>query len=304
MTDFLQSSAIDTGAASGVGQWRAQGAYLEINDYRIFVRDEGDSGADTILLIHGFPTSSWDWHALWPGLRKGHRLVALDMLGFGFSDKPDNREYTIHLQADIIEALVQKKSLGSFHVLAHDYGDTVAQELLARQLDGNGAGSWRSCCFLNGGLFPETHRALLTQKLLLSPFGPLVNKLGGYKSFARSFRKVFGPDTQPSDEELLTFWHIISENDGRHIFHNLITYINDRIAHRERWVAALQSSPVPIALINGSVDPVSGEHMIARYQQLQGRLDYLARLPTIGHYPQVEDPHAVLQHYLQFLGSV
>ncbi|NNC54303.1 MAG: alpha/beta fold hydrolase, partial [Pseudomonadales bacterium] len=254
-------------ASSAIAEWRAQGGLLQLGAHKIFVRDDTagsiDNGKPVLLLIHGFPTSSWDWHALWHELRKSYRLIALDMLGFGFSDKPDHRDYTIHWQADIVEQLVAHKALGSFHVLAHDYGDTVAQELLARQLDGNGVGNWLSCCFLNGGLFPETHRALLTQKLLLSPFGPLVNKLGGYRSFKRSFCKVFGPDTQPGDVELETFWAIIGENDGRHIFHNLITYMNDRIAHRERWVAALQQSTIPIALINGSVDPVSGEHMVA-----------------------------------------
>ena len=61
------------------------------------------------------------------------------------------------------------------HVLAHDYGDTVTQELLARyderQLTGGAGPELASVCLLNGGLFPEVHRALLAQRLLLSPLG-------------------------------------------------------------------------------------------------------------------------------------
>ena len=113
------------------------------------------------------------------------------MLGFGFSDKPNNRKYSIHGQADVTEALVISKGLEKFHVLAHDYGDTVAQELLARQLEGTGAGKWLSCCFLNGGLFPETHRALTIQKLLLSPIGRWLNYFNGYSQFCRSFSSVY-----------------------------------------------------------------------------------------------------------------
>jgi pimeloyl-ACP methyl ester carboxylesterase len=71
-----------------------------------------------------------------------------------------SRGCSIHGQADIVEALIEHLELGEFHVLAHDYGDTVAQELLARQNAGTGKGRWLSACFLNGGLFPETHRAL------------------------------------------------------------------------------------------------------------------------------------------------
>jgi pimeloyl-ACP methyl ester carboxylesterase len=286
--------------------WRAQGEYQSLLGHQIFCIDSGATQqyspqTSVLLMIHGFPTSSWDWLPMWGDLIKNYRVIALDMLGFGFSDKPDNRNYSIHGQADIVEALVAAKGLESFHVLAHDYGDTVAQELLARQLEGNGVGQWLSCCFLNGGLFPETHRALLIQKLLLSPIGSLLNTFTGFRKFCRNFSSVFGADTQPSEQELKDFWWLINFNNGKHLFHNLITYMSDRIQHRERWVSALQTSSIPLALINGSVDPVSGGHMVARYKELQCRLDYCAELPTIGHYPQVEAPEDVLTHYQIFL---
>lgn len=285
-------------------QWRTRGKFKTVLGHSIFVVDEGASDLPTILLLHGFPTSSWDWQPIWGELAKQYRLVALDMLGFGFSDKPNNRGYTIHGQADIVDALVEIMQLEHFHVLAHDYGDTVAQELLARQLEGSGNGIWLSCCFLNGGLFPETHRALLTQRLLLSPIGEFVNRLAGYKRFCRNFSSVFGDNTKPTEQELQTFWQLININEGKHIFHNLITYMRDRIQHRERWVSALQQSTIALGVINGSVDPVSGEHMVKRYQQLNCRLDYLAQLPRIGHYPQLEAPAQVLSHYQEYLKLV
>ena len=283
--------------------WKAKGHYRDINGYQLFVVDEGEAEQETLLLIHGFPTSSWDWQPIWSALRGRYRVVAMDMLGFGFSDKPTAHRYSIHEQADLVEGVVQSLGLTRFHVLAHDYGDTVAQELLARQNRGEGAGQWQSVCFLNGGLFPETHRALLTQKLLLSPLGALFNKLSTKKKFDAAFSRVFGPDTKPSAQELDDFWSLVTYNNGKHIFHKLITYMKDRRTHRERWVDALRQSCVPIALINGSVDPVSGAHMVARYQELGLPLNWLERLDTIGHYPQVEAPDAVAKSYLGFLES-
>lgn len=283
--------------------WRARGDLLNVNGNNIFFIDEGDDHQPVLLLIHGFPTSSWDWQAIWPQLRQQYRVVCMDMLGFGYSDKPNARNYTIHGQADIVEAVARARQLDTFHVLAHDYGDTVAQELLARQNQGSGYGQWLSVCFLNGGLFPETHHALLLQKLLLSPLGPLLNRFAGEKSFARSFTSVFGKHTQPSAAELQEFWYLINLQDGKHIFHNLITYMRDRLQHRERWVEALQHASVPVGLINGSVDPVSGSHMVKRFKALHCRCDYLAELPAIGHYPQVEAPEAVATHYLKFVGE-
>lgn len=285
-------------------QWYERGEMLNLCGHDIFCIDEGDRDAPVLLLIHGFPTASWDWDKVWSTLREQYRIVCLDMLGFGFSDKPNARNYSIHGQADIVEALVNRLELDKFHVLAHDYGVSVAQELLARQNEGEGAGRWLSICFLNGGLFPETHRALLTQKLLLSPLGGLVNSLFGKAKFDKSFSSVFGADTQPSAAELEGFWALINYKDGKHLFHNLITYMSDRKQHRQRWLDALVNASVPVGLINGSVDPVSGSHMVVRFKELQCRLDYLAELPTIGHYPQVEDPEAVAQHYLHFLGTL
>ena len=282
-------------------QWQSRGELEILLGHSIFVVDEGAANLPTIVLLHGFPTSSWDWQPIWDELSKDYRLIALDMLGFGFSDKPNTRQYSIHGQADIVEALVKTKGLTNFHVLAHDYGDTVAQELLARQLEGTGSGTWLSCCLLNGGLFSETHRALLTQKLLLSPLGKFLNRLTGYSKFSKNFSWVFGPQSKPSEQDLENFWWLINVNNGKHIFHNLITYMRDRIEHRERWVSALQKSTIPLAVINGSVDPVSGAHMVARYKELNCRLDYLVQLSVIGHYPQVEAPKEVYSHYQHFI---
>ena len=285
-------------------QWQSRGELEILLGHSIFVVDEGAAHLPTIVLLHGFPTSSWDWQLIWDELAKDYRLIALDMLGFGFSDKPNSRQYSIHGQADIVEALVETKGLTNFHVLAHDYGDTVAQELLARQLEGTGSGTWLSCCLLNGGLFPETHRALLTQKLLLSSIGEIskpINRIT--QNSAKILVRFLGRrQVSPQNQDLENFWWLINVNDGKHVFHNVITYMNvTAIEHRARWVSALQISTIPLAVINGSVDPVSGAHMVARYKELNCRLDYLAQLSVIGHYPQVEAPKEVYSHYQHFI---
>ena len=284
-----------------IEQWRERGHFSKLLGREIFCVDSGELDKPLILLLHGFPTSSWDWAPIWDALRETYRLVAMDLLGFGYSDKPNPHRYSIMEQADLCEALVDDRKLDAFHVLAHDYGDTVAQELLARQNEGRGAGRWASLCLLNGGLFPETHRARMIQKLLLGPLGPFINRLTTKRTFDKSLSAVFGPGTKPSPEELDAFWRLINYNDGRHGFHNLITYMTDRKTHRERWVKALQESLVPIALINGSVDPVSGAHMVARYREVVSPNHFIVELAEIGHYPQVEAPEAVLEAYLQFL---
>lgn len=286
-----------------IQDWKESGNLISINDYNIFVCDTGVEEKETIILIHGFPTSSWDWKDIWALLEKDYRLIAVDMLGFGFSDKPNPHKYSISEQADIIEKIISDKKLISYHILAHDYGDTVTQEILSRKNRKTSA-RCESVCFLNGGLFPETHKALLIQKILLSKLGWLVNKLATQKQFNNSMIRVFGPTTKPSKSELDNFWFLINYNKGRHIFHNLISYMSDRKENRERWIFALKTSKIPIALINGSIDPVSGSHMIERYKQLIGDITWLKELKNIGHYPQIEAPEEVSEYYKFFLNNI
>jgi pimeloyl-ACP methyl ester carboxylesterase len=285
-------------------QWRAQGRFTRLLAHEIFYMDTGEVGKPVIFLIHGFPTSSWDWAPIWNGLSASYRLVALDMLGFGFSDKPNPHDYSIMEQADLCEALVRELALEDFHVLAHDYGDTVAQEMLARQNEGTGVGKWLSLGLLNGGLFPETHQALLIQKLLLSPIGPFLNKLSTKRTLDKSLSELFGKDTKPSPDLLESFWRLINHKGGKDVLYRLLTYMTDRKVHRERWVQALRNSIVPIGLINGSVDPVSGTHMVAHYREVVSSDHFTVALPTIGHYPHVEAPEAVLEAYLRFLNTM
>jgi len=275
--------------------WKAAGRRYRHRGHEIFYRDDGRG--QVVLCIHGFPTASYDWHAVWPVLSESFRLIAPDMIGFGFSSKPRRYPYSILDQAAIHEDLLAQLGVKSCHILAHDYGDTVAQELLARLEDRRRMGEEgleiRSVVLLNGGLFPETHRARPIQKLLLTPLGPVLSRLSNRRSFARSFSAIFGPNTRPSAEELAEFWQLVSYNDGHRIAHELIRYIVERRKNRERWVGVLQNTRVPLRLINGPEDPVSGGHMATRYGELVPSPDIVV-LPGIGHYPQVEDPAGVV----------
>ncbi|TWC34550.1 pimeloyl-ACP methyl ester carboxylesterase [Pseudomonas sp. SJZ079] len=281
-----------------LADWRGEGLPFVFRGHAMRYWTAGAADAEPLLLIHGFPTASWDWHRLWAPLAARYRLIACDMLGFGDSAKPRGHAYSLLEQADLQQALLQHLGIeGPVHLLAHDYGDSVAQELLARHHEGRVR--LASCVFLNGGLFPETHHPVLVQKLLLSPVGWLIGKLFGRKQLAANFAKVFGPQTQPSVAELDDFWSLIAHNDGPGVMHLLIRYMPERRVQRERWLAAMQQGGVPLRLIDGAFDPISGAHMLARYRELIPEPDSVL-LDGIGHYPQTEAPERVLEHYLAF----
>jgi pimeloyl-ACP methyl ester carboxylesterase len=276
--------------------WLQGGHWFEYKNHQIFYRIDGTGEA--LVLLHGFPTSSWDWHKVWDGLVADHRVICLDFIGFGFSDKPTSHHYSMIDQADLVECLLEHLDINQYHILAHDIGDTVAQELLARQLDRKKT-RIQSCCFLNGGLFPETHRATQVQKLLLSPFGFLIGRLLTFQRFVASFSILFPHTTQPSELEMREFFELIQYKHGGRVTHKIIRYILERREYRERWLSAIQHASCPIRLIDGIADPVSGAHMVARFRELIVLSDII-ELVGCGHYPQMEMPAKVLDSYRNF----
>ncbi len=234
-------------------------------------------------------------------------MLAPDFLGFGFSDKPTNYSYSISDQADMIEYLISEVGNVEFHILAHDYGVSVAQELLARfnenKIKGRSYFRIKSVCFLNGGLFQGAYRPLLIQNILAGKFGAIAGKFLNRYSFERSFNKIFGPNTKPSKEELNHFWTIINYNKGKRVIPKIIRYMHERKMNSKRWTNAVCNTALPLRFINGPADPISGKMMADKYTEIVPNADVIS-LGTIGHYPQTEAPEQVLKYYTDFFTSI
>ncbi|QIZ76969.1 alpha/beta fold hydrolase [Ferrimonas lipolytica] len=276
--------------------WQQQGQYFSWRNHQIFFGEQGQGPA--LVLIHGFPSASWDWQYLLPMLSQHYRVIYLDMLGFGFSDKP-LQPYLIAHQADVIEALCQHLNVEQMHILAHDYGDTVAQELLARQLNKQHTISCLSCALLNGGLFPESHRPLLVQKLLGSSLGPIFGRFFRQQTLTKNLTRIWG-DKQPTPLELLGIWQLLRFNNGERALPYIIRYMEERKQHRERWLFAIAETTIPFVLIDGVDDPISGQSLVNRFKTLIPEKT-VCELQGVGHYPQLEAPQQVLTHLLPFL---
>ncbi|MEM7156542.1 MAG: alpha/beta hydrolase [Myxococcota bacterium] len=280
-----------------VDSWYAKGSTTTIEGLEVFFRRAGSGEA--LLCIHGFPTSSWDYEPMWPALTARFDVVASDLIGLGRSAKPRGRALPVGLQATVLEGLLLEQDIERAHILAHDLGDTVAQELLARQKAGTAKVQWQSCVFLNGGLFPETHRPRFIQRLLASPLGPVVAGLSSERLFRRNLAQVFSDEFPPSEAFLRGSWDLLVGKGGRQMLPPLIRYMEERRVHRQRWVGPLQESSIPLRFINGALDPVSGRHAAQRYRDVVPEPD-VVMLDRAGHYPHVEQTEEVTEAFLAF----
>lgn len=291
-------------------RWKAAGQYFDYLGFDIFFRVEGTG--PTLVLIHGYPFNSWDWSLIWPTLVERFTVVAPDMLGMGFSAKPAAYEYSVLDHADMHEALLHHLKVDSCHILAHDLGDSVGQELLARYESGDnayGAPIIESITWLNGGMFNESYTPRLVQRLLSrTPLGDLISRFQGSpvsrRILDRTLDEMFGPNTKPTPHMLDQFRQIMDFNDGARVTHKVGRFVTDRYRHRNRWVRAMRETSVPMRLIDGPIDPNSGKHMAARYLEVIPEPDVVMLADDIAHWPQIEAPEAVLRHFLEHVDRV
>lgn len=266
-----------------------------------------------VLFLHGFPSASYDWHHQWQALKDSHICIGMDFLGFGISDKPYPHQYSLQQQADAVCVLLehmQAVGIHSCHVVAHDYGVSVLQELIARgqtqsqsQLQSQFKSkdslpvTLLSATFLNGGLFAALHKPLFTQKILKSPLGGIVAKLMNKRTLHKSFTQIFGPTTPPGARLIDDLWQLLLIHDGRRVIPSVLGYIDERAVFAQRWQDALVNSKIPLAFINGVHDPISGQHMLDEFIRLLPNAKTFAL--DVGHYPQIEAPEAVTKALLE-----
>ena len=175
---------------SRVEAWRRTGVMVEFGGRNIFVRDQRGEGPPLVLL-HGYPSSSYDWrHAF--ELLGNRRLLAFDFLGFGLSDKPRDHVYSLLVQADLVQSIVAR-FVGAEPVLlvAHDMGTSVATELLARDLGGQLPFELAGVLLFNGSMVIEAASLTLGQKVLRSRLGPIAARLSNERSFRAQFARIF-----------------------------------------------------------------------------------------------------------------
>lgn len=287
--------------------WRAIGETHEVRGRRVFCARAGVG--EPLLLLHAYPTASWGFHRIWPSLIQHFDVIAPDLPGSGFSDKPNKPVYDIANLTDIVQALLERFGIERVHVLAHAYGVTVAQELLARSLEGEPDRPRspriepRSICFINGGLFVEGTRPTVTQKLLLSPIGPLMARWTPtpYTVFRRKITRAFGSFNPPKEEDFRAIWTLLRHNDGHTVVPLTLRYLRERSDKRERWVGALEGARIPMCLVNGAADPVAGEDVPRIWSRMLPEAPLIQLDPRIGHYPPLEDPQGTLDAFNSFM---
>ncbi len=283
-------------------KWRDQLRPFNYEGDNIFVHTAGKAETEGhgVLIVHGFPGSSWDWAGVVPLVAERTRVVVLDMVGFGQSDKPLDGTYEDHYslfkQADRYEAVAKKEGLREVMLVIHDMGQSVGAELMKRQQEGKLPFKIRHAIVFNGSTLINLVQLNDLQKKLLGMPDELGPNLPA-ETFVEGLRGTFSKEHSASDETLDIMAAQILYNDGDRVMPRIIRYMKERQEELERWGGGIANFNGPVSMFWGLQDPVSVEKMADTWKDMQPRIE-LHKWPDVGHWPSIEVPDRVAKKIL------
>jgi pimeloyl-ACP methyl ester carboxylesterase len=258
--------------------------------------EEWGSGAP-IILLHGLGMSGFTWRHIAPELAATHRVIAIDLKGFGRSDKPLDAAYSARDQAQLIAAFIEQKQLDQVTLVGHSFGGVVAL-LTALELKDRAPSRVARLVIIDAPALPQkfTDAAILVSAPLLPDAflgtAPPEMLVRGALKLSRH------PRRPPPEEDVKEYAAALTDFGGRHA---LVATAQGILSNETKaWADAyrrLDQSALLIWCRNDDIVPIATGRKLARILPHAS----LTVLTTCNHIPQNERPAAVLAALRQFL---
>jgi pimeloyl-ACP methyl ester carboxylesterase len=237
-----------------------RGEFIDVGDRRLYYYAAGSRGAgNPILLLHGFPTSGHLWSEVVHLLPKGHRVVVLDLLGYGRSDGPGTADLSLHAHAGRVVGFMDALRITQAIVVGHHLGGGVAQAL---------ATQWPDRCSHLGLLHSIGFDVTLTGTLaLLRAFRPLSGLLPGAALFRIVHRELerWYADPGRGRHSVDQYLRAFLQPGGHRAFLRHVGAFRE--AEGATLAAALGAIRIPVAILAGRADRVVPSSVAIRLQK-------------------------------------
>ena len=268
--------------------------YFNINGCNLHYIDEGKG--ETILFVHGTPSWSFDFRNIIKSLKSSYRCIAIDHIGFGLSDKPENYDYSTQNHSRTLEKFVFDRQLENLTLVVHDFGGPIGLNFAIHNSD-----KVRNIVILNSWLWssqddPDFIKLI---KVLKSPLLPFLYR---YFNFSPRFilPSSFG-DQKLSKQLLRHYTRPFADNTQRN---GTVAFakslLNDQEWFEELWNKSESISAKPTLIVWGMKDPVLKPKYMDKF--ISGfKNSVYVKLESSGHFPQEEQPETVTSSIINFL---
>lgn len=276
---------------SAVAQaWEKTGSYMTVDGHKVFYHDVGKGPA--ILLLHGHPSSSYDWKGVVEVLKPKARVISFDHVGWGLSDKPEVFSYSLMQLADITEGVMAELGVKEAHVVSHDISTSVHTELMARHLEGSLSFKILSSTLTNGSILQWISTEPDEQRLA-EHNESLFEAIKGFRSLEPKLKPILNEITlgNLSDETMDVMAELLVRDDGLERLAAQSGYMRERYIHAERWVGAIEKIS-PLSIVWAKDDPVANIGIGRELNERAPQARYV-EIKGIGHFPNAEAPEEI-----------
>lgn len=279
--------------------WEKSGSYMTIDGHKIFYHDVGKG--PVILLLHGHPSSSYDWKGVVEIIKPKARVISFDHLGWGLSDKPEVFSYSLIQLADIAEKVLSTLGVKEAYVVSHDISTSVHTELMARHLEGSLSFNMLGSTLLNGSVLQWVSAEPDSQNLAQHN-ETLFQAIQGFKSMGPEVKPMINKITlgNISDETLSVMAELLIRDNGLDRLAAQSLYMRERYVHADRWVGAIEKIK-PLRIVWAKDDPVANIQIGRELNQRAPQAAYV-EIAGIGHFPNVEAPEEIAKQILLATG--
>lgn len=265
------------------------GVVLHLRGGDLHVREDGDRAKPALLLLHGLPASMRWWDAVVPRLAREHRVIRVDLLGQGGSEKPRDG-YGIERQADLVAQALERLGVSEAAVVGHSYGGFVGTALVERH-----AAALVSRLMTIGTPPDLDSVESPMRRLATAPVvGPLVRRLVPdrlvHAAVERTFMPEFDVPERLSDDVERTTYRSFSRAARAGVDFREERSLDDRLAR----------AGIPLLIVTGERDSLVEPDSVERFRDVPGAR--IVRIPGVGHSPQVEAPGRTAELILDFTG--
>ncbi|MDZ4266989.1 MAG: alpha/beta fold hydrolase [Mycobacterium sp.] len=295
-----------------VDEWRRGATYFEWAStapanggaaVEVFSRRCGTRGAPALVCVHGFPTSSIDYHGLARELGAQFDIFTLDFPGYGLSGKPPH-PYVYSLYDDarlLVHAITEIWQLGDYRMITHDRGSSVGMIALAMLAEHDQGNLPADVFMTNANIFlPLANLTAFQVALLDEATGRATAAATTAQMLAAGLgMTTFMPRRTPSDPEIAALAECFAHDDGVGVLPDTVKYLHERARDETGWLERLSRIDVDTTLIWGLHDSVAplrvANHVWQTYlRDKPGRNRYWV-VPGADHYVQCDAPGEVAE---------
>lgn len=280
-------------------EWENKGFYIKAFNKEVFVIDAGNNNTNTLLMLHGYATSSFDYYKTLEKLSKHYRVVLIDLIGFGNSDKPLDEYFTIIQQTDIVLETIKILQIKKLTLFGHGYGAHILNEIIVRKNLEQIELSIEKFIFCNLHMkinpakitFSQLKTFIQIQKMPLA----MLSSVGIYK---KKIKELFFNSEKISDNELEQMWNLMQKKSGNHVINYFSNYIEERNTFWNRWYRALRNSKMAIKMIASKNSLIALPEMSEIISnEIPG--NEILWIENSGHYPMLENPEELVELILK-----